>query len=221
METLPNEIRHLKRTFQQNGYTCKDISKALKRAFTTPDQTREEERRKPIARAGLPFVSTVSGKIARILKRHDIEAYFRPPPKLRSQLVTAKDPCGLQTPGIYEIPCTCGLVYVGETGRTIGTRLKEHQRHFRLGQPEKSAVADHSISLDHTICWEETKVLCRVDKFWERLAREAIEIRMRKTMNRDTGYALSASWKPVLREIREERGKRRETFSQSDESCPG
>ncbi len=28
---------------------------------------------------------------------------------------------------IYEITCTCcGMVYVGETGRTIGSRIKEH-----------------------------------------------------------------------------------------------
>ncbi|XP_046408192.1 uncharacterized protein LOC124172750 [Ischnura elegans] len=162
-----------------------------------------------------------SGKIARILKRHGIEAYFRPPPKLRGQLVTAKDPCGLQSPGIYQIPCTCGLVCVGETGRTIETRLKEHQRHFRLGQPEKSAVAEHSISSDHAICWEKTKVLCRIEKFWERLTREAIEIRLNTTINRDTGYILSASWKPVLRSIREERGKRREALDQSQNTCPG
>ncbi|XP_046391599.1 uncharacterized protein LOC124159733 [Ischnura elegans] len=161
-----------------------------------------EERQKPISRAGIPFISTVSGKITRILKRHGIEAYFRPPPKLLGQLVTAKDPCGLQTQGIYQIPCTCDLVYVGETGRTIETRLTEHRRHFRLGQPEKSAVAEHSISSDHAICWEKTKVLCRKEKFWERLAREAIEIRLNTTMNRDTGYTLIASWKPVLRSIR-------------------
>jgi hypothetical protein len=30
---------------------------------------------------------------------------------------------------------------VGQTGRSIETRCKEHMRHIRLDQPEKSAVA--------------------------------------------------------------------------------
>ncbi|XP_046394991.1 uncharacterized protein LOC124162482 [Ischnura elegans] len=215
-ESLPEELLHLKKTLRQNGHNGRDISKALKRAFTNHKTATKEEGEKPLAFAGLPFVSTVSCKIARILKRHDIKAYFRPPAKLRNQLVTAKDPCGLMTPGVYQIPCECGQVYVGETGRTIATRMKEHQRHFRLGQPEKSAVAEHSISRDHAIRWENTKVLCRVDRFWERLTKEAVLIRTTSnTMNRDAGYALSNSWKPVLKYVSEAREKRREKADQS------
>ncbi|XP_046404093.1 uncharacterized protein LOC124169501 [Ischnura elegans] len=215
-ESLPKELLHLKKTFRQNGHNGRDISKALKRAFTNHNTATKEEGEKPIAFAGLPFVSTVSCKIARILKRHDIKTYFRPPAKLRNQLVTAKDPCGLMTPGVYQIPCECGQVYVGETGRTIATRMKEHQRHFRLGQPEKSAVAELSISRDHAIRWENTKVLCRGDRFWERLTKEAILIRTTTdTMNRGAGYALSNSWKPVLKYVSEAREKRREKADQS------
>ena len=30
-------------------------------------------------------------------------------------------------PGVYCIPCECGLVYIGETGRNLLVRLKEHK----------------------------------------------------------------------------------------------
>ena len=32
-----------------------------------------------------------------------------------------------QKPGVYRIPCECGLVYIGETGRNFSLRPKEHK----------------------------------------------------------------------------------------------
>jgi hypothetical protein len=60
-----------------------------------------------------------------------------------------KDDLGLKTPGVYSIPCECGQVYIGQTGRSIDTRIKEHHRHIRLAHPDKSAVGEHSISRGH------------------------------------------------------------------------
>jgi len=40
------------------------------------------------------------------------------------------DDLGMNTLGAYSIPCECGQVYVGQTGRTIVTRSKENYRHI-------------------------------------------------------------------------------------------
>jgi hypothetical protein len=53
-------------------------------------------------------------------------------------------------PGVYRIPYECGRVYIGQTGRSVDIRLKEHQRHIRLEHPDKSAVAEHSF-LSHGV----------------------------------------------------------------------
>ena len=45
---------------------------------------------------------------------------------------------------VYRITCSCGKVYIRETQRTPGTRIKELQDACRLYRPEKSAVAEHA-----------------------------------------------------------------------------
>ena len=202
-ESIPNEIKHLKKAFMKNGYSKHQISMALKRTFRETRGAIQEPQDEPIAKALLPYVSTISGKIQRILNRYNVKTIHLPPPKLRQQLVKVKDPLGLKTPGVYEIPCECGKSYIGETSRTIETRTKEHQRHLRLAQPEKSAVAEHSVSEDHAIQWKETKLLCRARGYWDRLVKEAIHIRLNpNNINRDTGFQISNAWRPIMTSLK-------------------
>ncbi|KAJ7332164.1 hypothetical protein JRQ81_014344, partial [Phrynocephalus forsythii] len=51
----------------------------------------------------------------------------------------------LATAGVYWIPCSCGQIYIETTKCSIQTRIKEHERHRRLKQPEKSTVAEHTL----------------------------------------------------------------------------
>ena len=48
--------------------------------------------------------------------------------------------------------------YVGQTGRTLSHRIKEHQQAFRSTKSSNSAVAEHAISSGHTIAWDEASV---------------------------------------------------------------
>ena len=45
---------------------------------------------------------------------------------------------------VYEIPCSCGPKYIGETKRGLETCLKEHQAATRRGETEKSAITEHT-----------------------------------------------------------------------------
>ena len=35
---------------------------------------------------------------------------------------------------VYKVDCSCGSTYVGETGRTLEVRMKEHKRAVRMDQ---------------------------------------------------------------------------------------
>ena len=70
-------------------------------------------------------MSFSSHKIERILKEAGIQVYHSSEDKLFQSLCTHKDSVNeLQKPGVYRIPCECGLVYIDETGRNLSLRLK-------------------------------------------------------------------------------------------------
>jgi hypothetical protein len=103
--------------------------------------------------------------------------------------------------GIYKVECLCGKCYIGQTGRSIQCRLKEHSRAIKQYDKEKSALAEHKFEDgDHTFDLEKTVVLAKTSKYHQRLIREAIEIRKNpNNFNRDQGVELSSTWNSVIR----------------------
>jgi hypothetical protein len=80
---------------------------------------------------------------------------------------------GLRTPGVYKILCECGRVYIGQTGRSVDIRLKEHQRQIRLEHPDKSALDEHSIDHGHRIQLHNSFILATKTRYMDRIVREA------------------------------------------------
>ena len=67
-------------------------------------------------------------------------------------------PVEKQTGVVYEISCKdCDDKYIGETLRSLKTRLAEHQRHTKDQRFDKSAVAEHATFNKHDIDWEVWK----------------------------------------------------------------
>ena len=59
----------------------------------------------------------------------------------------------------YSIPCSCGQKYTGKTKRNLEACLKEHQTVTRLGETDKSAIAERAWEEQHQPQWNNTKLL--------------------------------------------------------------
>ena len=65
---------------------------------------------------------------------------------------------------VYQVPCKdCCKVYIGETKRTLKTRISEHKQAVKKGN-EKNGIAVHAHTTNHNIggsmgSWDSTRLL--------------------------------------------------------------
>ena len=69
----------------------------------------------------------------------------------------------------------CLQVYIGETGRSMHERMKEHDRNMRLARTETSAVSEH-LKTGYFLIWNEVKFIDRDPNWYTRRVKEAIHI---------------------------------------------
>ena len=101
-----------------------------------------------------PYVQGRSEPITNILRPLQIKVAHRSVPWRWSICYATKDriPAERHEDIVYSIKCgDCDTTYIGETMRTLDARMKEDERHTIRGETSKSAVAEHSRLLDHTI----------------------------------------------------------------------
>ncbi|RVE53158.1 hypothetical protein evm_002255 [Chilo suppressalis] len=137
----------------------------------------------------LPYMKGVTDKIGRILKRASINTYFKPPKKINQFLRPVKCNIPFQVAGVYKLECDCGLSYIGQTKRSIGTRVKEHIADMKHRRENKSAVCEHALGgPNHYIRFDRPQILAAERRFVPRMMREAIEIKKYPNFNREDGW---------------------------------
>ena len=137
--------------------SCRQITKTRKPS-SSAEPTIEYK-----STAVLPYVKGLSEQLRRCLQQQGIRAVFNSETTLRSHLVRPKDAVKptKQDGVVYRIPCECGKVYIGETGRPMQDRMKEHERDIRLARTQTSAVSEHANNTGHNPLWNEAKFINR------------------------------------------------------------
>ena len=175
-EHLQIEFNHLKILLQKNGHDKKDIIKTINKHAnkTTVFDTQSDERILSI----LPYVKGTTDRIGRILNKHNIQTSISlNHPKRQEILRNPKDQRPPHSASqVYKISCSCGLVYIGKTGRMVNLWIKEHQRDVRLKHVTQSALSEHNIETGHQILFDKTTIIANITSYLPRKYREAIEI---------------------------------------------
>ena len=133
------------------------------------------ETKNELTAASLPYIRGTSKTIARILKPFNIRIAHKPTRTLRHLLtkVKDKDDPKVRQGTVYRIRCNdCNGTYIGETGRTLTTRLGEHQTATDK-EDLTNNIAQHHRKTGHDINWDSATCLTHSTDKDQRLTLES------------------------------------------------
>ena len=119
----------------------------------TQDRRIEDNTRK-LTTVYLLYIKGLGERIQKICSPYDIRTVFTSDSSLRRYLFRVKPPTkfNMIKDCVYSIPCSCGKIYKGKTGRPLKVRLEEHRKAVVRGGIEKSGMLDHIWKKKGNIC---------------------------------------------------------------------
>jgi len=131
----------------------------------------------------IPYLDTISQKLRHITNNLDTKTSFYSLNKLENFIKGQKDsiPKLLQTNLVYKLTCRdCDATYVGQTGRTLKTRISEHRNHINRNTNTHSVITEHRTKFSHEFNWDNVEILDRERFLSKRLISEMIYIKRQK-----------------------------------------
>jgi len=171
-EGKTKELIHVTDALKSNSYPLSVISNILKKkpppAITPSPQELvgkffgwADPSDLHVGFAVLPYIKGLTEPLSRLLRNNGIQITSRPLKTLQQEFVSPKSrpPAELQTNVVYKIPCAdCPWSYIGETGRCLQTRKKEHIRNIKNFN-KGSNIASHAWLNDHSIDFDNARVI--------------------------------------------------------------
>ena len=150
------------------------VSRALDATTSHPRDTNRKKDRY----IRLPYLGKLSNQLSRLLKPLHLKPGFYNVNTLRNHFSRLKD----QVPpdekcGVYKLQCdNCPFTYIGQTGRPLKSRLKEHAYAVTSRQPKNSNFAAHLLASRHSFRPENVCLLHEESSRNKRIALETVEI---------------------------------------------
>ena len=150
----------------------------------------------------IPYIKGTSENIKRICQQYNIRVSYGKFRTLRSVVTKVKPSIDkLHTKNcVYNIVCTCGMSYTGETKRPLTVRIEEHKKAVAKGETHKSKLAEHiwNANGEHVPLWNDVKIVDRERCWKERKLKETAHIILSPTCISQTSAELNPMWLPLL-----------------------
>ncbi|UYV73714.1 hypothetical protein LAZ67_11000472 [Cordylochernes scorpioides] len=161
------EIMKIRAELEQSDYPVGFTNKWIRRyEIDRPNSNRNKDDCNNII---IPYLRDIDNEISRILRKFKYNIWYSTGTKreflTRNRIM--KDNIGTLKPSnvIYGIKCTqCDKIYVGETGRNLETRIKEHQQGL-MGRRALSKIGEHALYSGHRPDWNDIEIFHRNIKF--------------------------------------------------------
>jgi hypothetical protein len=199
--SVDSEISFVTTILKKNGYPPslieKRISTMKQKILNFPQAQNQDTKPRFI----LPYLGPIIGRLTHFLRRKTgYDFGYTPGLKISQIFQSHKDKREKRNCGVYQIPCQdCEEIYVGETGRSLEIRTKEHKADLRKLK-DTSAFTQHVLSNpNHIINFKEAKIIHYEPKYFARKFKEKLYINAeQRPMNLNDGMQISDIWIPTL-----------------------
>ncbi|XP_053372811.1 uncharacterized protein LOC123560857 [Mercenaria mercenaria] len=130
------EEAHIVEALRKCGYpkwSFQKVKKQIERKKDTKKKGNPKDKDKDSSKGLviLPYVKGLTEGVSRVLRKHHIATAVKPKQTIRNILIHPKDKQDKleKIEIVYKIPCkSYNKIYIEETGRNFGTRIKEHAK---------------------------------------------------------------------------------------------
>ncbi len=202
-ELLTIEKNRINLALKNNGYTDSFLQKYLWLPQHNP---------MPLTNTNntifLPYYGKDTYELKRYFESLNLQVRFKHLPSIRDKLYYkmsgATNDSNEKRNVVYELKCkTCGNTYIGETTRTLKTRLREHESDASSSKADNliTGASLHLRTTGHS--GFESRILDRDRSKMGLKVREALNIRAKKPIlnGNDGGYEINPLWTDIYSQI--------------------
>ena len=194
-EYLNDEFNHIFEAFMKlkypKGFLIKQKEKAERIMKRNSEDANDPRRKHKISKRWVTIPNSKKADIiSRALEKTDIRVATNTGARIKEILSNKeeKNHPSEENSVVYEIPCKgCYKTYVGETGRGLDIRLKEHRSDVKFHRVS-NAIVLHIEKCNHLPDWDRTRILEKNVKKQTRKTLEAAHIISRNTFNSRSGF---------------------------------
>ena len=208
---LKEELEYIEKTMQLNEFPKVIAKKVIHETLSKSKASKKENEDDEYAiKMYMPYEKGISENIARIGKKFNVKLVHTKGKSLKNMFmrnITISLEKHKQSGVVYRVMCgDCGSQYVGETGRSLETRMVEHRQDAE-GEVEKiSGLSEHLRQTMHKANFDEVEILNKESNFIKRKFKEAIVIKKNNAPllnKKEEIKALSNVWENNLSFIKE------------------
>ena len=199
-DAYQEEMISLRHNLHRNNYP-----ESITSAPRNLDRRVEDNTRK-LTTVYLPYVKGLAERIKKICSPYDIRTVFTSGSTLRRYLFRVKPPTefNMTKNCVYAIPCSCGKIYKGETGRPLKVRLEEHRKAIVRGEIEKSGMGNHiwKENGNHLPLWGKVEIIDRTEHWRIRRLKESAHMLDYNDLLSRPSIELNTIWEPIIKKPR-------------------
>ena len=199
---LKEELEYIEKTMQLNEFPKVIVKKVIHETLSKSKASKKKNEDDEYAiKMYMPYEKGISENIVTIGKKFNVKL-VRTKGKSLKNMFMRNITISLEKHKKSGVTCgDCGSQYVGETGRSLETRMVEHRQDAE-GEVEKiSGLSEHLRQTMHKANFDEVEILNKESNFIKRKFKEAIAIKKNNAPllnKKEEIKALSNVWENII-----------------------